>query len=70
MGTDMAYKTIEKHGGLYIARREGDVIKLSIPGQTYNDWRREGDFLDLPMMDKETFSDMVDALTEMKELFE
>lgn len=60
---------IETANGIFIGQRRGDCIKLSIPAQTDNEWKLKTEFLDLPLMDEETYDVFVGAIVDMKRIF-
>lgn len=56
--------------GVFIAQKNGVCLKISIPAQTCNDWTRKYEFMDLPLMDKETYIIFTRALSEFKAMFD
>ena len=63
-------KVIKTAFGVFVGQRRGDCIKLSVPAQTEHEWTLKTEFLDLPLMDKLTYSVFVGAIAQMRELFE
>jgi hypothetical protein len=52
--------------GVFVAKKEGKCIKISVPGKTQNEWKNDSEFLDLPLMDKETFDNFVETIGKFK----
>jgi len=67
MSKFIAYKN---KAGVFIGYRRGKCAEVSIPAKTPNDWSRDTNFMDLPMMDKETFFEFTSALEQIKSIFE
>jgi hypothetical protein len=54
--------------GVFVAKKQGICIKISVPGTTSNEWKNDNEFLDLPLMDKETFDNFVETIGKFKEI--
>ncbi len=63
-------KVVEKDGLIFVGQLQGCCIKLSIPATSGNEWTDKNVFLDLPLMDKNTFDIFVEAIVSMKEILE
>lgn len=65
----MKTKVVENKFGIFVGCIEGECIQISVPARTGNDWKRNTAFLDLPLMDEETFASFKDAICQMEALF-
>jgi hypothetical protein len=60
---------IENDFGVFVGQKCGVCIEVSIPGQTDNDWKVQSSFLDLPLMDEETYENFLECLNKLKAVF-
>ncbi len=51
--------------GVFVATIIGETIQISVPAKTCNDWKRESQFLDLPLMDDVTFKVFVETISRI-----
>ena len=55
--------------GAFVATTRGECLKISVPAQTHNEWANPNIFIDLPMMDEETFINFINTISKFKDLY-
>ena len=56
--------------GVFVAQGCGYCLKISVPAKTDNEWASPNRFIDLPMMDKETFENFIEALNKFRVMYD
>uniref|UniRef100_A0A6M3JQT2 Uncharacterized protein n=1 Tax=viral metagenome TaxID=1070528 RepID=A0A6M3JQT2_9ZZZZ len=62
-------KTFVTKHGIFIGQKRGECIRLSIPGATENDWSNNTEFIDLPLMNRESYFNFMEAVKFMESVF-
>jgi hypothetical protein len=56
--------------GVFVAKKEGVCLRISVPSKTTNDWGSQSEFIDLPLMDKETFKSFCSAIAKFGHMYD
>lgn len=56
--------------GVFVARQYGECVGVSVPARTGNDWSKKTEFMDLPLMNEETYRTFVATLAKFTVMFE
>ena len=63
-------KIIDTKYGIFIGQDEGKCIRISIPACTAYDQRSDNEFLDLPLMGYEEYTNLLECLYAMSQVFD